>query len=254
MTLAAGVGNVTLFLRDITMTHKYLQALQEQLPTHEMDRLLDPDPNLCISYKTFSEGYVFANKNFLTLMGLSNLSELIHKQDSDLYKDKKTLQMIRNYDELLYDTKNPLQIEGQLKPIRHPKLIKTMQGISYPIQLNSENLDGLFFMVLPKNKIINLSVKSLCTMISAGIQQLLIRSSYLFETSLGTIRLARMEILCIAEFLKGKHAGEIAEILNIKQATVEAYISNLKNKCGIAKRSELIDFVISNNIFEKIIV
>jgi len=236
------------------MTEKYLRALQDQLPNEEVVRLLEPKPSLCIAIKTHAKGYVYANHNYLKLMGYSSLNEFLHKTDADLYTDKKVLQFVKNDDEQVFDLEKPLRLEGDIRPVRHPKLVKSMEGMAYPLLFDASRPEALVTMCEPKNKLIALTSECLLMMATEQLQNLLVRSSYPIVTSSKSIRLARMEILAFAEILKGKHAGEISDQLKIKQVTVEAYLSNLKNKCGVGKKSDLTQYLVNNKIFEKIIV
>jgi DNA-binding CsgD family transcriptional regulator len=238
----------------MALTDIYFHALKDQLPLQEMSRLLEPDTSLCMAIKTHKEGYVYANKNFLTLMGFNDLKSFMHKTDADLYSDKKLLDVYRTDDERVYDSGTVQKIMGEIKPDRHPKLIKTMEGLSYPVYLKGRTPEAIFFMHQPKNKLITLGMGIMCTATAEELQSLLARNSYQVEGPFGPMTLARMEILCFAETMKGKHAGEIAEQFGLKQVTVESYLSNLKNKCGVGKKSELAQFFIDHKIFEKIIV
>lgn len=236
------------------MTDKYLIALQNQLPNHEIERFLTLNPSLCLAIKTPSKGYVWANHNYLTLMGFSSLNEMLHKTDTDLYTDKAVINFVKNDDEQVLDTELPIALEGDIKPARHPKLIKSMVGMAYPLQTGRTRPDAIAVLTHPKNNFIALSAEYLLLLNNDQLKTLLVRSSYPCQTSTGSIRLARMEILAFAGILKGKHAGEIADELGIKQVSVEGYLANLKNKCGVGKKSDLAHYLISQKIIEKIVV
>lgn len=236
------------------MSDKYLIALREQLPHQEIERFLQPNPNLCLAIKTPAKGYVYANQQYLTLMGYSSLNELLYKKDSDLYTDKHVIKFVKEDDEQVLDSDKPIHLEGDIKPVRHPKLVKSMEGTAYPLHVDCSRPDAVVVVTEPKNKHITLTAESLLTMSTEQLQHLLVRSTYLIQTKSGSIRLARMEILSFAEILKGKHAGEIADQLNLRQVTVESYLSNLKSKCGVGKKSDLTQYLISNKIIEKIVV
>lgn len=236
------------------MTDNILKVLQEQLPAVEMQSLLDPDPLLCMAIKTKDHGYIYANKNHLKLMGLPSLKDIIHKTDAELYVDTSAIKTYQQDDEFIYDTNQSLKIEGTINPLNQIKLHKTMIGSMHPLHIESGHPDAVLLVTKPKNKMITLSIEHLLKLSFQDLQGLLVHRSYQAECDRLTISLARMELLCFAELLKGKNACQIAQAIGIKQLTVESYLSNLKNKCGLGKKSDLIQFFIDNNLLEKIIV
>lgn len=236
------------------MTDKYLKALQEQLPSHEMQALLNPDPLLCMAIKTKDHGYIYANNNHLKLMGFSGLSGILHKTDADLYADQNAIKVYQQDDEYIYSTDKSIHIEGNINPINHNNLNKTMIGAMHPLHIDASRPDAVLVITKPKNKMITLSIEHLLKTESQELQTNLTHRSYKIKYNQLNISLARMELLCLAELLKGKSATDISKELSIKQLTVESYLSNLKNKCGVGKKSELIHFFNCNNLLENIVV
>lgn len=54
--------------------------------------------------------------------------------------------------------------------------------------------------------------------------------------------LTTREKSCLSWFLKGRSASETAKKLFLSPRTVEHYIDNIKNKCGVSKKSDLFDY------------
>jgi len=235
------------------MSEKVIKTLQEQLPASEMRALLEPDPNLCLAIKTQGKGYVYANPNFMTLMGFSDLKQFMHKKDEDLCDDATLLKTYREYDEAVYCSDQSIYAEAPIKPKRL-KIQKNMKGSIHPLHLEGSKTDAVFFMHKPSNEILTLSMDSLLKLESGYLQAYLTKKSYLIQTKSFSFNLARMEILCFAEMLKGKTASQIAETLGIKQLTVESYFANLRDKCAVGKKNELVQFFIDNKILESIVV
>lgn len=48
---------------------------------------------------------------------------------------------------------------------------------------------------------------------------------------------------CLYWFLRGRSASETAKLLFLSSRTVESYLENVKNRCGVSKRSELFDYL-----------
>lgn len=66
------------------------------------------------------------------------------------------------------------------------------------------------------------------------------------------ITLSKMEIKTIVQVIRGKHAGEIARILEIKQSTVESYLFNIKNKLSVNSKSDLISEIARTNLLSQV--
>lgn len=56
------------------------------------------------------------------------------------------------------------------------------------------------------------------------------------------VNLSKLESTIIQHTLKGKTAKEIASVLHLSPRTVENYLAAIKNKVGVSKKSELIEF------------
>jgi DNA-binding CsgD family transcriptional regulator len=236
------------------ITPHLMGIIREQIPTDDLYAILNNEPNTCISVKSQTQGYIYSNNANLALMGYQDLKKFIYKKDKELTSDKKLLKIYDEVDDFVYTTEKSLQIEGDVSPDQHPNLVKTMVGAQYPLHVNSNKADAILIVVRPKNKLITLSLEHLITFSSTELQQYLRRTSYKIQLDDFELRLSRMELLSFAEMLKGNHAGETAETLNIKQITVESYLSNLRSKCGVSKKSELIHFFVDHHILERIVV
>lgn len=236
------------------MQPNILKTVLEQLPSSEIGVLLNPDPLLCMAIKTQDEGYVYANQNFLKLMGFSHLKDFIHLYDKDLYSDKKLLTMYKEHDEAVYISDEPLKVQGEIAPDRQNKLVKTMEGLIYPLHIHKSKPDAVLIMHKPTNGIVNLSPALLLNTCSEKLAKSLKNNSYPVRYKDLTISLARMEILCLAELLKGKTAGKTAETLGLKTLTVESYLTNLKDKCGVGMKCDLVKFFIDSQLLESIVV
>ena len=236
------------------MSEKYLSALKEQLPTNDFQAILDPNPLLCMAIKTKDSGYVYANQNHLKLMGFSDLHQFLNKKDNELYLDTAAIKTYQADDDYIYETVKPLNIQGEISPKNHLKLKKSMSGVMHPLCVHSDNPDAVVVITKPVNQVINLNLEILFAMHLETLKKNLEHNSYAVKSDYLNFTLARMEILCFAEVLKGKNAAEISESLSIKQSTVESYLSNLRNKCGTGKKSELIQFFIDNQVLESIVI
>ncbi len=66
--------------------------------------------------------------------------------------------------------------------------------------------------------------------------------------SLKELKFTQREIDCVRLFIRGYTTAEVATTLAISQRTAETHLENIKNKTGVANKSNLIKFIFSNNI------
>lgn len=100
----------------------------------------------------------------------------------------------------------------------------------------------------------HLTLDSIFQMSMEELDLLLTQKRYSINLEERIVILSKMEIKTLIQLIKGFHAGEISIWLNIKQSTVESYLSNIKNKFGVYRKSELISNVLSNQLLQKIMV
>lgn len=85
------------------------------------------------------------------------------------------------------------------------------------------------------------------------LDTLLNKPRYQIKLDIGQVTLSKMEIKTLVQLLRGKHAGEIAHSFQLKQTTIESYLSNIKNKLGVRLKSELIHRVINNQLLQQVV-
>lgn len=236
------------------MSHDLFKSVIEQLPTEEIHALLNPDPHLSIAIKSKDQGYLYANHNFLKLMGLSALKDIMHLRDEALCSDAVLLRIYREHDETVYSEDKPLYVQADISPDRQQKLIKSMEGMIYPLHHASNKADAVVLLHKPSNEMISLNLGILLSVSADNLAKHLTKHSYIVQYNDYTISLARMELLCLSELIKGKSASKIAETLGLKSSTVESYLINLRDKCGVDTKRDLVQFFIDSNILESIVL
>lgn len=129
-----------------------------------------------------------------------------------------------------------------------PDFVLESSTLAHPSKMEKlalPNISDIFVPKLDWNAIFQLSNQQL--------DQLLIKSRYQIKLDRGYTMLSKMEIKTLVQLLRGKHAGEIACSLKLKQNTVESYLSNIKNKLGVRLKSELVQRIINNHLLQQII-
>lgn len=208
----------------------------------------------CIFIKNEHSQYCYANHNFIQLMGLRNLKQLQQASDQELSKNKSDAQKYQELDAYVLEEEKTLSVSETLRPQLNQPIEKTMEGTLYPIA-TEQGARFVFGVVYPSNKLLKLDFATLFTLNQHDLNQLLIKRSYSIQSSSGTmLSLSKMEIRTIIELLKGAHAGEIAQALQIKQTTIESYVANIKNKLSVRTKKELIQWILTENILEQIII
>ena len=233
---------------------KFYPDVTLQLPTEALALITDTDSFPCISIKHQDKGYIFANNNFLYLNGLTSVHSIIFKKDIELTRKANLAKFYEEEDQFTISSEKPNSVKGSVEPKNHPHLVKAMYGKIYPLYLNSDKPNAVLGIYMPQNQLLSLDIDQALRLSGTELKQVLTRKSYTVKIKNIEIKISKAEILCLIELLKGKHAGEIAKIFNLKQVTVESYIKNLKNKCGVSLKGDLIAFFLENNILQKILV
>lgn len=215
---------------------------------------LSSDPNVCICIKDHKSNYLYGNPNFIKLMGLKSNKELCRSSDIELSKNVRLARRYRDIDLEVLDTRKELQVSEEVSPKLNMPVQKIMEGQFYPYLSPHSQVEGVLGIITPKDKHLALSFDLAFTYPIDTLKKMLSKRSYLIHLKNFNLQISKMEILLLVLLLKGKHAGEIASDLAIKQTTVESYIANIKNKFGASTRSELIDFVIKHDLFSHLII
>lgn len=231
-----------------------MRSVQCSISITDLNSILTTSPYHCFFIKNQQSNYVFANDNFISLMGLSNLSQLKVLSDQDMSKNKQDAKKYRALDCEVLESKKRIEVCEILTPEYNPTIIKTMSGSLIPMLADNGKCEYILGLVAPKNQLLKLTWESVFALDITEISQLLIKKRYEIRLAIGQIHLSKMEILSLIELVKGKHAGEMARSLGLKQNTVESYISNIKNKCGVNSKSELINILITQQVFNQVML
>jgi DNA-binding CsgD family transcriptional regulator len=225
-----------------------------ELPFEALQYIADSDSNYTtISIKMKDKGYLYANNNFFNLVGCSP-NKLISKDDTAITDNKKLVRIYQDLDDSAISSEKVQTVRECVQPKAYKNLVKVMVGKIFPLYLNSDAPNSVLGIYIPETKILNITPNQIFSLSSEEWQQFLSRRTYYADINGISFSFSRREILCVIELLKGKQAGQIAETFSLKQSSVEYYIQNLKNKCGVVKKNELIDFFIKNEILQQMIV
>ena len=207
-----------------------------KMSVDELIHFTNAEKNSCVSIKSKNR-YLFKNKNYEKIINTKKITIIHQKQEEEVLLSNKPM----SFRELVEvkDQKNMRKV-----------IITTL----YPLQIESETPNGVLRICYPENKQWFLYLDKILHLPVAEINQYLNQKKYEFSVNKIIYSFSRRELMCLIELLKGKQAGEIAEELKLKQVTVEFYIKNLKNKCGVSQKSELVRFFINNHILQQIVI
>lgn len=220
----------------------------------EMLELLGSSDNQCVFIKNDKFKYYYANDNYLKLMGLQKMAQLAQLSDRDLSQNKKDADIYRELDHVVLSEGKSLKVCEAVAPEHNQPIVKTMQGMLYPLFANSDSPNYVLGVVTPESKLLKLDFDTVFTLTQKELDELLIKRRYSIQLSFGSVFLSKMEIRTLIQLVKGSHAGDIAKELCIKQTTVESYLVNIKNKLGAHNKSELIQLTITEKILEQVIL
>lgn len=233
---------------------EFMQQIDSPMRMGDLLTLLDSASPYFLFVKDKNSTYTYANENYLQLMGLNKLSQLQGLTDYDLYKNHKEASLYQDLDQYTLETAKTLPVKETIYPKNNEPIIKTMEGKLYPLFLNSERANFVLGVVTSECKLLKLDFNTLFSLTQNELSDLLIKSRYKLNIEHDTVVLSKMEIRTLIQLLKGAHAGQIATALEIKQTTVESYLSNIKNKLAVSSKNELIECVIYHKLLEQILL
>ena len=220
----------------------------------ELLYLLNTSSYQCLFVKNNQSKYLYANSNFIDLMGLNSLEQLRNSNDWELSRNAKDAKTYRDLDCCVLEEAKTLTVRETVMPQKNQPIIKTMEGKLLPLFTDDGRANYVLGVVEPESKLLRLDWDQVFQLPSDTLRKLLIKRSYKVQVASYTLSLSKMEILTLIELLKGQHAGEISAVLHVKQTTVESYLMNIKNKLGVSTKSELIHFITHNNLLQQIML
>ena len=155
---------------------------------------------------------------------------------------------------LRFRRKKILTVSERVAPKHNQPIIHTMQGKLYPLLAENGQASHVLGMVSPTVKLLKLDWDTVFSLTVNELDALLSKRSYEIKLYFGSVMLSKMEIKTLIQLMRGAGAGDIAKALNIKQTTVESYLTNIKNKFGVSHKSELTNLVINEKILHKIML
>jgi DNA-binding CsgD family transcriptional regulator len=226
-----------------------------QIPMPALMALINHHSNQFVFIKNKYSKYQYANANFIKLMGLTSVKKIFNQTNFELCRDIKKIKLYLQHDEEVLESGETLDLDAEVSPIKNKLINKQMLGNLYPIfNTNMMRTIGVLGIVTAQHKPFTLNLEEAILLTPQEFNTFFTRCSYSIDLFNQAISFSRREIQCMIELIKGKHAGEIAENLALKQSTVESYLINLKNKLGVNTRSHLIMTILDQKIIQKIIL
>ena len=233
---------------------QFLRSVQSPISMGDMLELFCSSDRQCIFIKNDKFEYCYANNNYLQLMGLQKLNQLMQLSDHDLSQNKKSADTYRELDNHILAEGTSLSVCENVAPNLNQPIVKTMQGMLYPLFANSDRPNYILGVVTPHSKLLKLNFDTVFQLSQRELYELLIKRRYTVQLSFGWVILSKMEICTLIHLLKGGHAGDVAKELGIKQTTVESYLVNIKNKLAVDSKSELINLIHREKILQQIVL
>ncbi|MDP3705348.1 MAG: LuxR C-terminal-related transcriptional regulator [Legionellaceae bacterium] len=234
--------------------HEFIQHMHAPIPLGELLQSFTQTAYQCVFVKNEQSRYLYANQNFIQLMGLKNLQQLRNSSDHELSADVREAKKYHELDRCILEECRTLEVKETVAPKNNHPIVKIMQGTLYPLLSDNGHTGCVLGIVSPESKLLKLDWDSVFQLTPLEMRALLVKRSFELELPWGLVSLSRMEILTLVQLLKGQHAGEIAEALNLRQTTVESYLMNIRNKLGVNQRSELMQVVTKHNLLQQVII
>lgn len=233
---------------------QFMEHVESPLPLTEVCSILNTSSYHCVFIKNEQSNYLYANDNFLHLMGLQHLKQLQQMNILELSQRTQDAKLYRDLDASVLKEGNALAVSETVMPAQNKPIIKTMTGSLYPLYSKNNRSNFVLGIVKPNTSLLKLDWNTVFQLTPAELKSLLVKRRYTIYLPSGLIGLSKMEILTLVELLKGQHAGEISKSLSLKQTTIESYLAHIKNKFGVSNKSELLKLVMKNNLLEQVII
>ncbi|MDP1604275.1 MAG: LuxR C-terminal-related transcriptional regulator [Legionella sp.] len=224
------------------------------IPINALKALISPPKNHVIFVKNNQHLYQYSNLLFCKLMGFQKGASLKNLTDYDLCRNKFKVKTYLAHDEEVLDTHRTIAVSEEILPKNNTSLITQLSGFIHPLFDEKFSTVGVLGIMSLHHQVLNLDLDSALKLSPQEIDQLLIKRTYRITFQNRLISLSKREIQCILELVKGAHAGEIADVLKLKQSTIEFYLKNIKNKLGENKKNNLIKTIFNHQLIEQIIL
>lgn len=225
---------------------------QIDLDNQDIFSLISEHDNAYVFIKDCHSVYQYANQPFLKLMGIKSLHKIINCVDQDISRDPEKIKLYREHDAQVLETEQFLAVNELVLPLYNDLITRQMIGSIYPLYAKSSKPVAVMGIVKSHQLPVKLTLEQAVTLSSETLTHYVNKLKYKIKMSHYSISLSRREVHCMIELVKGKHAGEIADALRLKQSTIEFYINNLKDKLGAINRSNLISTIFSEQIIQQI--
>lgn len=199
-------------------------------------------------WKDVHSRYIGISEHMIHFSGLGTRERILGKSDRDIEQFHPKSNSYIEWD----------QVAMQCRPVQMVEKCATAHGefidtftIKIPIYAESgEHVIGVFYYSIPTKDynshylIANLTVgnKSAITLSGSHFQ--------LTSNHNQTIHLTEQESVLLYYYLRGRTSKEIACSLELSKRTIEAYIDKIKSKLDCQTRSQIVDLVIDNDLFD----
>lgn len=228
------------------------KALQLRAEVPHLIAMLSQTPESVVCIKDHQSRFQYSNQKFRDLFGIQRAHELKNLTSFDLCRDRSLAKLYAQHDQLVLDTQRPLNVCADIKPKHDSNITEILKGTLYPLQLGIKKASAVVIVTHSMLQFKMRSLEDLLSLSASEVSFLLKKRSYPVRLSWGYVNIAKRELECLIQILMGKHAGEIAVELKLRQTTIESYVTNLKNKLGVCGRSELVAAAISARIFQQV--
>lgn len=190
--------------------------------------------------------FMYANREYGTIIGLKNHEDVIGKTDFDMPCDTINFaEMFREQDKKVIQTLAPMKIldihpfsGGQWKAYIFTKT---------PLLDDNKVCVGTIFHGIDVTNVTTLEIGSILSRMTTEktSNDLIGQNSYMLNTKFNNIKLTERQSEVIFYILRGKTAKQISLFLNLSPRTVEEYLCQLKYKFNVGNKHELIDKAIA---------
>ncbi len=207
-----------------------------------------------VVFRDLHSTFIASNVNTAKLLGFSSIEALVGLTDYDINYHPEYINFAEEFckhDQEVIQTEKEMKVLGVF-PYADGE-IHSVLAFKKPLHDEHHQVTGV---IITMNDIKNEYFEKLFSKIiqhdhhflpkkMRGVQKVILKN---FQHG----QLTHKESEILYYFIRGASARNIAEILYRSRRTIETHIDSIKNKLGIYKKSELIEFCIENNMLNSI--
>ncbi len=190
-------------------------------------------------WKDVYSRYQGISEHMLAFSGLGKCNNILNKLDDEIEQFNAFAESYQQWDKIAMKH-GAVQMQDKCKTANGEQV--DLVVAKFPIYEEKNNkVIGVFYHAIPAKDYIN----------PRGVSTLTLSGSYFQLMSDNTlVNLSEQESILLYYYLRGRTSREIASSMNLSNRTIEAYTDVIRLKLNCKTRSQVVDLVIQQGLFD----